>query len=111
MEMQPSASHLPAFFRCFLLLRVAGDTKICDSSMKPFSISILAIAAVLAALPLQVGAAMKGVEYNRDIRPILADNCFSCHGADSASRKAGLRLDHFTLIDLAWNDGGIAALV
>src|SRR4029079_16980086 len=33
------------------------------------------------------------LKYNRDIRPILAENCFSCHGPDSASRKAGLRLD------------------
>ncbi|QGJ71707.1 Planctomycete cytochrome C [Planctomycetales bacterium 10988] len=31
--------------------------------------------------------------YNEDIRPILAENCFACHGADSASREAGLRLD------------------
>jgi mono/diheme cytochrome c family protein len=34
-----------------------------------------------------------GVEYNRDVRPILAENCFACHGPDSAARKAGLRLD------------------
>lgn len=33
--------------------------------------------------------------YNQDIRPILSENCFACHGADSASRKGGLRLDRF----------------
>jgi hypothetical protein len=33
------------------------------------------------------------VGYNRDVLPILADNCFACHGFDKAKRKAGLRLD------------------
>jgi hypothetical protein len=33
------------------------------------------------------------LEYNRDVRPILAEHCFQCHGPDSAARKANLRLD------------------
>ena len=33
------------------------------------------------------------LDFNQDVQPILAGNCFSCHGPDPEMRKAGLRLD------------------
>jgi hypothetical protein len=68
---------------------------------RTFFVSLLLAAADGAAAPLS---------YNRDIRPILFDNCFSCHGPDSASRKADLRLDKFEDATKP-NEDGVAAIV
>src|SRR5882762_5780962 len=43
-----------------------------------------------------------GVDFNREIRPIFSENCYTCHGPDGEKRKAGLRLDR--------QDGALAEL-
>src|SRR5882724_919631 len=56
--------------------------------MKKYALLVILSMAVPSA-----AAAQERLEYNRHIRPILTENCFACHGADSAARKARLRLD------------------
>jgi hypothetical protein len=50
-------------------------------------------ASLLAACMTLVPSALAGVDFNREIRLILAENCFYCHGQDPNHRKGNLRLD------------------
>jgi len=80
MQTSPLSAHFPVRHP---LLRLVLQPRL----------AILLVAVVVAATATRSSAADKQLEYNLDVRPILADKCFACHGPDSAARKADLRLD------------------
>ena len=66
--------------------------------MRTAAAGLVVLALLLAARPAPAGEAApaasgEAVSYNRDIRPILAENCFTCHGPDKAKRKGKLGLN------------------
>ncbi len=64
----------------------------CDDTGRR-SASILAAALMLWPTMTRAARAETPVDFNRQVRPLLADNCFACHGPDDKTRKAKLRLD------------------
>jgi len=75
--------------------------------MRRFLLWFLVICFV--SIPCLFGEEQK-LKFNRDIRPILSDACFHCHGPDEADRQGGLRLD---LEEFSQNPGksGLSAIV
>src|SRR5258706_9874450 len=55
------------------------------------TVSFLALSRLPAAAP--AARPTNDIRFNRDIRPILSDSCFTCHCPDKNNRKAKLRLD------------------
>lgn len=68
-------------------------------------------ASITAAVLLQPVLAAGELEFNRDIRPILSENCFACHGPDAKARKGDLRLDVRENALDALNSGEVIARV
>lgn len=72
-------------------------------------LAMAAIAVCGAFTSAEDSAAADAINFNRDIRPILSDKCFACHGADAANQDSPLRLDSYehAIEDL----GGYAGIV
>src|SRR6266545_1920261 len=62
-----------------------------DNAWLAGSLSILF--AMVAGSAQAASGAKATINFNRDIRPVLVENCFACHGPDNNARKAGLRMD------------------
>jgi hypothetical protein len=68
----------------------------CRNRFLSWSLSLLALGfwSEFSTYAATTGRPMAtSVDFNHEIRPILAENCFACHGPDEAKRKSGLRLD------------------
>ena len=73
--------------------------------------SVAALLAQLRPVPAaKPASAPSSLSFNEHIQPILADNCYSCHGLDAGSRKAELRLDRFEHATAKRKDGPPAVI-
>lgn len=65
----------------------------CRENTARFAAVLVLVGVAIPTLECVVDAATPAVDFARDVQPILAANCLSCHGPDAAKREADLRLD------------------
>ena len=79
------------------------------SAVRFFSLMLLGIFAVLPACTV-ARAADEPINYTRDIRPILSNSCYACHGPDADKREAELRFDTAEAATKKLDSGGFAVV-
>ena len=79
------------------------------AAVRFFSLMLLGPFAVLLACPV-VRAADEPINFNRDIRPILSNSCYACHGPDATKREAEFRVDTAEAATKELDSGGFAVV-
>lgn len=84
----PFASQIPA-----LILMEVPSLVLSSLLRRPSVVLLLLAASTMSGLAAEGNTEQEPIDFNREIRPILSDKCFFCHGPDQENQKADLRLD------------------